>query len=187
MALILLLLLAVEALQHGRAACRARGGYKDDFDEGWNGEAYVGDDYEPARRREPKLPVPDRKTGLIMMGAGAALTMLGVSLFFEKNLIRLGNLLLVTGSPIVVGPARAARYLADPSKLRGSLVFTLGFFLVLSGHPLLGIVVELFGFFNLFGNLFPLLGAMISRLPFISALNGGPGLSPDLDPRDAFY
>lgn len=190
--ILLLVLLAVEGLQRGRAACRARGGYKDDIylDDGWNGEAYVGDDYEPARRREPKLPIPDRKTGLIMMGAGAAFTMLGVSLFFEKNLIRLGNLLLVTGSPIVVGPGRAARYLTDPSKHRGTLVFMIGFFLVLSGYPLLGIIVELFGFFNLFSNLFPLVGAMISRLPFVSAFNGGPGLShqqPDLDPRDAFY
>mmetsp|Transcript_37996 Transcript_37996/g.121964 ORF Transcript_37996/g.121964 Transcript_37996/m.121964 type:complete len:136 (+) Transcript_37996:69-476(+) len=121
--------------------------------------------------------------------------MLGVSLFFEKNLIRLGNLLLVFGAFFVVGPKRASAYLVDPTKLRGSLVFALGFFLILSGHPLLGTLVEVFGFFNLFGNLFPLLGAMISRLPLMNSLglggaasngNRSGGLGPDrpLDPRD---
>ena len=50
--------------------------------------------------------------------------------------------------------------------------------LVLSGHPLLGIVVEIFGFLNLFGNLFPLFTAMLKNLPFFSNLNGGPPQSP---------
>jgi len=189
-----------------------RGGYeKNEYgrvygldDSGWNSEAYVdGYEYEPPppRRRDDfgdilaQLPVPDRKTGLIMCAAGAAFTMLGVSLFFEKNLIRLGNLLLVFGAFFVVGPKRASAYLVDPTKLRGSLVFALGFFLILSGHPLLGTLVEVFGFFNLFGNLFPLLGAMISRLPLMNSLglggaasngNRSGGLGPDrpLDPRD---
>ena len=121
--------------------------------------------------------MPDRKTGLIMCAAGAASTMLGVSLFFEKNLIRLGNVLLVAGAPIVVGPQRASRYVLNPSKLRGTLCFACGFMLVLSGHPLLGIVVEIFGFLNLFGNLFPLFTAMFKNLPFVQqfANNGGGG------------
>jgi len=152
-------------------------------DSGWNSEAYVdGYEYEapqsaPGRRRTDdlsdflqQLPMPDRKTGLMACAAGAALTMLGVSLFFEKNLIRLGNLLLVFGAFFVAGPQRAVGYLADTTKLRGTLVFAAGFFLILSGHPLLGTLVEVFGFFNLFGNLFPLLGSVVSRLPVVNSL-----------------
>ena len=168
------------------------------LDDGWNSEAYVeGYEYEPApaRRRDDvgdffsQLPVPDRKTGLIMCAAGAAFTMLGVSLFFEKNLIRLGNILLVVGASIVVGPKRASAYVLDPNKLRGTLVFAFGFFLILSGHPLLGTLTELFGFFNLFGNLFPILGAMIARLPLMNSLaglggGGPPPANQGLDPRD---
>lgn len=185
-------------------AYKSSNGFSDDYyaDDGWNGDAYVADgyDYEPPRRRAPSadmssaaFPMPDRKTGLIMVTVGAAFTMLGISLFFEKNLIRLGNILLVAGAPIVVGPRRASRYLLDPTKLRGSIVFGLGFLLILSGHPLLGIVVEVFGFLNLFGNLFPLFGVMISRLPFMAGLSsfsqgigggrggvGGGDLGPDV-------
>jgi len=186
---------ALEPLKR-RAVVPMRGGYdaqrQKDYeariygldDSGWNSEAYVdGYEYEPSappgRRRTDDLgdflsqiPVPDRKTGLVACAAGAALTMLGVSLFFEKNLIRLGNLLLVFGAFFVAGPKRAVAYLADTTKLRGTLVFGLGFFLILSGHPLLGTLVEVFGFFNLFGNLFPLLGAAIARLPIMNSLAG---------------
>ena len=183
-----------------RAAALAvvRGGsYENDFyEDEWSSEAYVqGDAYDYARPpldRPKENPldlsglggfVPDRKTGLIMCAAGAASTMLGVSLFFEKNLIRLGNVLLVAGAPIVVGPQRASRYVLNPAKLRGSLCFACGFMLILSGHPLLGIVVEIFGFLNLFGNLFPLFTAMFKNLPFVqqfaSGGGGGPALPPD--------
>ncbi|KAH8098500.1 hypothetical protein JL720_1446 [Aureococcus anophagefferens] len=171
--------------------------YENDFyEDEWSSEAYVqGDAYDYARPpldRPKENPldlsglggfVPDRKTGLIMCAAGAASTMLGVSLFFEKNLIRLGNVLLVAGAPIVVGPQSASRYVLNPAKLRGSLCFACGFMLILSGHPLLGIVVEIFGFLNLFGNLFPLFTAMFKNLPFVqqfaSGGGGGPALPPD--------
>ncbi|KAJ8601100.1 hypothetical protein CTAYLR_007821 [Chrysophaeum taylorii] len=187
-----------------RGGSYSKNGLDDAFyglDEGWNGEAYVGDAYDydqpssssssssssKRQRRDVDLPILDRKTGLVMLAAGAVFTMLGISLFFEKNLIRLGNLLLVGGAPLVVGPSRATRYLMDPSKLRGTVVFALGFFLVLSGHPLLGIVVEVFGFFNLFGNLFPLLGAMIARLPFMSTLASfSQEPTNPFDPRDMY-
>lgn len=174
-----------------RRSLGVRGGSYDGdvYEDEWSGDAYVNSDrYDygapPAspidgpRRRDLDLGglgglVPDRKTGLIMCAAGAAATMLGVSLFFEKNLIRLGNVLLVSGAPIVVGPARASRYVLNPAKLRGTLCFTAGFLLVMSGHPLLGVVVEVFGFLNLFGNLFPLFTAMFKNLPFMQGAGGG--------------
>ena len=141
------------------------------------GEGYAGGDaYDyggappvdaPKQNLDVKGFVPDRKTGLIMCAAGTMATMLGISLFFEKNLIRVGNILLVLGAPIVVGPARASRYVLAPAKLRATLVFAFGFFLILSGRPLLGICVEAFGFLNLFGNLFPMLGVMLRSLPFV--------------------
>ena len=160
-----LLLTTTMALKMPRSFLR--GGYTEPTkmygldDSGWNSDAYVdGYDYEPAPRRDDfgdllsQLPVPDRKTGLIMCAAGSALTMLGISLFFEKNLIRLGNLLLVFGAVFVVGPKRASAYLVDPTKLRGTLVFAFGFFLILSGHPLLGTLVEVRSFFSFRVSLF---------------------------------
>ena len=159
-------------------AIAIRGGsYDESYEDDWSGEGYAGGDaYDyggappvdaPKQNLDVKGFVPDRKTGLIMCAAGAMATMLGISLFFEKNLIRVGNILLVLGAPIVVGPARASRYVLAPAKLRATLVFAFGFFLILSGRPLLGICVEAFGFLNLFGNLFPMLGVMLRSLPFV--------------------
>ena len=109
------------------------GSYDETYDDDWSGEGYAGGDaYDygrappvdaPKQNLDVKGFVPDRKTGLIMCAAGAMATMLGISLFFEKNLIRVGNILLVLGAPIVVGPARASRYVLAPAKLRATLVF----------------------------------------------------------------
>ena len=161
----------------GRAFQVRGGSYDETYDDDWSGEGYAGGDaYDyggappvdaPKQNLDVKGFVPDRKTGLIMCAAGGMATMLGISLFFEKNLIRVGNVLLVLGAPIVVGPARASRYVLAPAKLRATLVFAFGFFLILSGRPLLGICVEAFGFLNLFGNLFPMLGVMLRSLPFV--------------------
>mmetsp|Transcript_14134 Transcript_14134/g.42130 ORF Transcript_14134/g.42130 Transcript_14134/m.42130 type:complete len:229 (-) Transcript_14134:24-710(-) len=180
-----------------KLALTVRGGSYEEYDE-WSSEGYVGGDvydYAQPPIDGPKKDegvdfsglggfVPDRKTGLIMCAAGAASTMLGVSLFFEKNLIRLGNVLLVAGAPIVVGPRRASRYVLTPSKLRGTAVFALGFMLILSGHPLIGIIVEVFGFLNLFGNLFPIFSAMFRNLPFVQNLGSGSGPGPGPGPDD---
>mmetsp|Transcript_3410 Transcript_3410/g.4485 ORF Transcript_3410/g.4485 Transcript_3410/m.4485 type:complete len:243 (-) Transcript_3410:867-1595(-) len=188
-----------------RGGYNKAGGYDDinslyGLDDGWStDDGFISDAYvdgyasnAPPQQRSQgggldlsSIPLPDRKTGVIMCAAGAAFSMLGVSLFFEKNLIRLGNILLVFGAPIVVGPKRVSSYLMNPSKLRGSIIFGLGFFLILSGHPLLGTVVELFGFFNLFGNLFPFLGAMLSRLPILSSLGLGNDSSRDRSQQQA--
>ena len=117
----------------GRAAAiTLRGGsYDETYDDDWSGEGYAGGDaYDyggappvdaPKQNLDVKGFVPDRKTGLIMRAAGGMATMLGISLFFEKNLIRVGNILLVLGAPIVVGPARASRYVLAPAKLRATL------------------------------------------------------------------
>lgn len=37
------------------------------------------------------------------------------------------------------------------SKLRGSIIFAVGFFFVFTGHPIIGLAIEVFGFLNLFG------------------------------------
>ena len=109
--------------------------------------------------------------------AGGGLTLLGVMLFFQKHLIRLGNILLVAAMPSLVGPSRLMRFVLA-RKSAGS-VFLLGFVFTLWGHPLIGLLVEAFGFLNLFGNLFPIVGAMLRNVPgigpMLSGLGGGGG------------
>jgi hypothetical protein len=49
--------------------------------------------------------------------------------------------------------------------------------LVFVGHPLIGIILELFGILNLFGNMFPLVLIMAKNLPVVGGLFGGSGSS----------
>ena len=53
------------------------------------------------------------------------LTLLGVMLFFQKHLIRLGNILLVAAMPLLVGPSRLMRFVLARKRAGG--VFLLGF------------------------------------------------------------
>jgi hypothetical protein len=43
------------------------------------------------------------------------------------------------------------RFFTQRQKLRGSVCFALGFFMVISGYTFFGMIVESFGFINLFG------------------------------------
>ncbi|OEU22775.1 Got1-like protein, partial [Fragilariopsis cylindrus CCMP1102] len=111
-----------------------------------------------------------RKIGLPLLGIGAALTLLGVSLFFNKMLMRLGNLFFVAGVPMTIGPGRTAGYFFQPKKARATACLSLGIILVFAGRPILGILLEVFGFINLFGNMFPLAFAIMKQMPFIGPL-----------------
>jgi hypothetical protein len=99
----------------------------------------------------------DKKIGFAMCGSGIAIMFLGITFFFNATLLRLGNILLISGMPIVVGTKRTVRYFTSKQRLRSSLTFLFGFFLVVfAGWPRFGILMEIFGFLNLFGNFFPL-------------------------------
>ena len=119
------------------------------------------------------LQYGDRKIGLALLTAGLAVTALGFTLFFNRALLRLGNLLFMAGVPLTVGPARTLGYLAQPDKWRATACLTLGIFLVFVGHPILGILAEVFGLLNIFGNLFPFLMIFVKQVPVL-----GPLLSP---------
>jgi len=114
----------------------------------------------------------NKKVGFALLGSGSVLTMLGMTLFFEKNLLRLGNLLFLAGVSQVMGPKRMIGYFMAPDKRRGGVTFCLGVVLVFMGHPVLGMLLEFFGILNLFGNMFPIVWSMVKKMPFIRDLVG---------------
>ena len=142
----------------------------------------------PPQRRSPsasqsKLPAVltsgNRKLGIIFLSSGAAFTALGITLFFNKTLMRLGNLLFVCGIPLMIGPGRTLGYFLQPKKARATGCLACGIFLVLVGHPVIGILLEVFGLLNLFGNMFPVLMIMAKNLPVVGTLFGGGGNSSE--------
>ena len=115
----------------------------------------------------------DRRIGLALLGAGALVTMLGVSLFFNKALMRMGNLLFIAGVPMMLGPTRTVGYFLKPEKFRATACLAFGIFLVLVGSPVFGIALEIFGLMNLFGNMFPIVMAVAKNMPFIGPILSG--------------
>ena len=115
----------------------------------------------------------DRQIGLALLSSGLVVTMLGVSLFFNKTLMRLGNLLFIAGVPMTVGPSRTISYFVKPEKFRAKACLCVGIFLVLVGSPVSGIALEIFGLLNLFGNMFPVIMVLAKQLPFIGPILSG--------------
>jgi hypothetical protein len=115
----------------------------------------------------------NRKIGSMLVGGGVVFTLLGISLFFNKTLMRLGNLLLCVGVPILIGPGRTAGYFLQPTKARATGCLLFGIFLVFVGWPIFGIALEVFGLLNLFGNMFPVILVILRQMPVIGDLIPG--------------
>ena len=131
----------------------------------------------------------NRKIGIPLLGLGAAFTLLGMSLFFNKALMRLGNLFFCAGIPVTIGPGRTAGYFFQPKKARATGCLTAGIVLVFLGWPILGIILETFGFLNLFGNMFPVAMAILKNMPVIGPILKGGNSSSNRrnNRRDSYY
>lgn len=112
----------------------------------------------------------NKKVGLILLGGGGIFTMVGMSLFFNKSLMRIGNLLFIAGIPMTIGPGRTAGYFLQPKKARATGCLMAGIFLVMVGWPIFGIALEIFGLLNLFGNMFPVAMVLLKQLPGVGNL-----------------
>ena len=68
------------------------------------------------------------------------------------------------------------------SKRRGTICFLVGFLVILLfRRTLIGIVIEAFGFLNLFGDFFPMLLAAARRVPVLGTILSMPGVKQFLD------
>jgi hypothetical protein len=62
-------------------------------------------------------------------------------------------------------------YFFQPKKARATGCLLVGiFFVLILGKPVLGIAMEIFGLLNLFGNMFPVLLAMLRQVPVLGDL-----------------
>lgn len=81
---------------------------------------------------------------------GVFFLFMGVMFFFDSALLALGNIMFVAGVVMVIGLQNTALFFWKRS--RGAVCFLGGIFLVLIGWPVIGMLVEVFGIFNLFGS-----------------------------------
>jgi len=102
-------------------------------------------------------------------------------MLFDKGLLAVGNLLFLSGVTLVIGARNTFSFFFQQHKIKGSSCFFGGIFLVLIGWPVIGILVEAFGFINLFGDFFPVI---VRRLPILAQLLNFTGLREYIDKKE---
>ena len=66
-------------------------------------------------------------------------------------MLRAPQILFLSGLTLIIGPHKTFYFFARKQKLRGTVCFFGGVLLVFFKWPFIGVIVETFGFLNLFG------------------------------------
>ncbi|XP_078715193.1 vesicle transport protein GOT1B isoform X2 [Lampetra fluviatilis] len=116
-----------------------------------------------------------------LTGFGVFFLFFGMMLFFDKALLAIGNILFLAGLAFVIGLERTFRFFFQKHKLRAAAFFFGGILIVLVGWPMIGMVLEIYGFFLLFRGFFPIVIGFIRRIPVLGSILNLPGLSSLVD------
>ncbi|RHY77311.1 hypothetical protein DYB38_014389, partial [Aphanomyces astaci] len=76
-------------------------------------------------------------------------------LFFDAALLAIGDVLFLSGLALTIGLSRTIKFFTRVERWRGIVCFLGGIVLVMVRWPMVGMVVQSFGFLNLFGSFFP--------------------------------
>ncbi|XP_031629024.1 vesicle transport protein GOT1B isoform X1 [Contarinia nasturtii] len=122
-----------------------------------------------------------QKIGVGLAGFGVAFVFLGVLLLFDKGLLAIGNILFICGLACIIGLERTFRFFVQRKKIKSSLAFFGGIVIVLLGWPLIGMIIESYGFFLLFSGFFPVAINFLRRVPILGRFLNLPGISTVID------
>jgi len=117
-----------------------------------------------------------QKIGVGLAGFGITFLFLGMILFFDKGLLAIGNILFICGLAFVIGLERTFRFFFQQHKLKATGFFVGGMFIVLIGWPMIGMLIELYGFFLLFSGFFPVAVNFLRRVPVVGSILNLPGI-----------
>jgi hypothetical protein len=122
-----------------------------------------------------------QKIGVGLAGFGVSFLFLGVLLLFDKGLLAIGNILFIAGLACVIGLERTFRFFFQKHKIKASVAFFGGITVVLLGWPLLGMLIETYGFVLLFSGFFPVAINFLRRVPVLGTLLNFPGIRALVD------
>ncbi|CAL8321276.1 unnamed protein product [Gadus morhua 'NCC'] len=122
-----------------------------------------------------------QKIGMGLTGFGVFFLFFGMMLFFDKALLAIGNILFVAGLSFVIGWERTFRFFFQKHKIKATSFFLGGVLVVLIGWPIIGVVLEIYGFFLLFRGFFPVAVGFIRRVPVLGSILNLPGISTLVD------
>ncbi|GFQ96973.1 vesicle transport protein GOT1B [Trichonephila clavata] len=118
-----------------------------------------------------------QKIGIGLTGFGLFFLFLGVVFLFDKGLLALGNILFLSGLAFVIGLERTFRFFFQRHKLKGSVAFFGGILIVLFGWPLVGMLIEIYGFIVLFSGFLPIVVNFLRRVPVLGTILNFPILN----------
>ncbi|XP_037108173.1 vesicle transport protein GOT1A [Syngnathus acus] len=113
-----------------------------------------------------------QKIGIGLVGFALFFLLFGVLLYFDSVLLAFGNILFLTGLTFIIGFKRTFHFFFQRHKFRGSFFFLGGVSLVLCRWPIIGMLVEGYGFVLLFRSFFPMALAFVLsvvNIPFLNA------------------
>ncbi|XP_036835838.1 vesicle transport protein GOT1B isoform X1 [Oncorhynchus mykiss] len=93
----------------------------------------------------------------------------------------LTHILFVAGLSFVIGLERTFKFFFQRHKFKATSFFLGGVLVVLIGWPIIGVVLEIYGFFLLFRGFFPVAVGFIRRLPVLGSILNLPVISGFVD------
>lgn len=122
-----------------------------------------------------------KKIGLGLTGFGIFFSFLGIIFFFDKGLLAMGNILFISGVMLTIGLRSTMQFFTKPKNYKGTVSFGVGFFLVLIGWAVIGMILETYGFLVLFSGFWPTLAVFMQRIPILGWLIRQPFVSAIFD------
>ncbi|KAI7997270.1 Vesicle transport protein GOT1 [Camellia lanceoleosa] len=116
----------------------------------------------------PDLGYEATEMGLGLIAFGILFSFLGTILFFDKGLLVMGNILFSSRVTLTVRPKSLMQFFMKCSNFKvGTNSFGVGFFLVVIGWAVLGIILETYGFIVFFSRFWPTLSVFVQKIPII--------------------
>ena len=128
------------------------------------------------------------QTGYVMTGLGFLFMLCSMLFLFERGLLVIGNVLVLSGVTLILGVPNTLQFF-NPfgkrtyEKTLGIVLFFAGFFMLLAnrGWVVLDFVLELIGLFQMFGSFLPTVLRMLRMLPYIGPVLSAPYVKEALD------
>ncbi|XP_031989121.1 vesicle transport protein GOT1A [Corvus hawaiiensis] len=114
-----------------------------------------------------------QQIGVGLVGFGLFFLLFGILLYFDSVLMAFGNLLFLSGLVFIIGFRRTFTFFFQRSKLKGTSFFFGGLIVVLMRWPILGMLLEGYGFISLFWSFFPVAFGFfgsLANIPLLSQL-----------------
>lgn len=114
----------------------------------------------------------NNKIGLFLVLAGISAYIFGIILFFDRSLLLLGNVCFLMGLISLVGIFGTVSFFTKKGKLKASMIFFVGFFVLIIKFAIIGGLLQIYGLIGMFQSFFPHIFEWMMSLPGI-----GPFLS----------